>query len=142
VARLERLDFEPLRGFLRGYVDLVFRYEGRWYVVDYKSNHLGEDIEDYAAPQLGDVMAEHHYLLQYHLYTVALHRMLQSKEPAYDYESGFGGVLYLFLRGLVPAHAPAHGVYFDRPPVRLIERLSDLFGPVVRPGGRLRREER
>jgi exodeoxyribonuclease V beta subunit len=134
-SRLARLGFAPLRGFLRGFIDLVFEYQGRWYLADYKSNRLGERVDDYKAERLGEVMAEHHYVLQYHLYTVALHRLLRFRHPSYDYDQHFGGVFYLFLRGLVPERAPDCGVYFDRPSGALVERLSAWCGPVACPAG-------
>jgi exodeoxyribonuclease V beta subunit len=133
--RLARLDFAPLRGFLHGFIDLVFEQEGWWYLVDYKSNRLGDRLDDYAAERLASAMAEHHYVLQYHLYTVALHRLLCFRKPSYDYDSHFGGVFYLFLRGLSPERAPECGVYFDRPPRALVERLSAWCGPVAKPAG-------
>ncbi|MBN1605142.1 MAG: exodeoxyribonuclease V subunit beta [Polyangiaceae bacterium] len=134
-SRLARLGFAPLRGFLHGFIDLVFEHQGRWFLVDYKSNRLGDAVDDYAAERLGAVMAEHHYVLQYHLYTVALHRLLSFRDPGYDYDSHFGGVFYLFLRGLCPERAPECGVYFDRPSRALVERLGGWCGPVARPAG-------
>jgi exodeoxyribonuclease V beta subunit len=121
---LKELGFEALHGYLRGYIDLVFRHQGRFYVVDYKSNWLGPRAEDYAQPRLVEAMAHHHYYLQYHLYTVAVHRYLAQRVPDYDYERHFGGVYYLFLRGMAPAHAMRTGVYYDRPPRALVDELD------------------
>ncbi|MBW2273799.1 MAG: UvrD-helicase domain-containing protein [Deltaproteobacteria bacterium] len=124
--RLEGLGFTPLTGHLRGFIDLVFRHEERWYVVDYKSNHLGSRTADYAPDRLAAPMEEHHYLLQYHLYLVALHRYLGTRLQGYDYERDMGGVYYLFLRGMSPKAAGC-GVYCDRPPRALVEALSELL---------------
>jgi exodeoxyribonuclease V beta subunit len=124
---LERLNFAPFAGFLRGFVDLVFEVEGRYYIVDWKSNHLGPLPADYALPLLEAEMAEQHYVLQYHLYTLALHRHFKARVPGYDYETHFGGVFYLFLRGMSPARGPRTGVYFDRPPRGLVEALSRVL---------------
>lgn len=122
--RLERLSFQTLRGYLRGFVDLVFRHEGRYYVVDYKSNHLGSSYADYTEEKLVEAMVEHHYFLQYHLYSVALHRFLTMRLPDYDYDRDFGGVLYLFLRGMSPETSPRTGVFSDRPTRELVEALD------------------
>ncbi|MFO7190332.1 MAG: exodeoxyribonuclease V subunit beta [Pseudomonadota bacterium] len=122
-----RLVLAPARGFVKGYVDLVFEFEGRYYIADYKSNWLGERYEDYALPQLAAAMSESFYDLQYLLYTVALHRYLELRLPDYDYERHFGGVYYLFVRGMKPERGPASGVYATRPARALVERLDALF---------------
>jgi exodeoxyribonuclease V beta subunit len=83
-SRLEQLRFDPLAGYLRGYVDLVFEWNDRFYVVDYKSNHLGPSPAHYEPSQLERPMSENHYVLQYHLYTVALDRYLSLRLPDYD----------------------------------------------------------
>ncbi len=124
-AELAALRFVPVRGYLRGFIDLVFEHEDRWYVVDYKSNHLGAQAADYAPQRLVGAMVSHHYPLQYHLYTLALHRYLQTRLPDYDYERHFGGVRYLFLRGMSPER-PGCGVFRDRPTIAMVEALSDL----------------
>ncbi len=126
VERVGRLDFKAFAGFLRGFVDLVFEHAGRWYVVDYKSNFLGRSWGDYAPRRLAASMHEHDYYLQYLLYVVAVDRYLRLRQPGYDYETGFGGALYLFLRGMTPRLA-GNGVFHDRPPARLIAELSSLF---------------
>jgi exodeoxyribonuclease V beta subunit len=72
-------------------------------------------------------MAEHHYFLQYHIYTVALHRYLGSRLPGYDYERDFGGALYLFFKGMHPDSGPECGVFSDLPPLARIEQLSAIF---------------
>ena len=125
--QLRRLDFDPVRGFLVGSIDLVFRHDGRFYVVDYKSNHLGRANDDYHQTAMQHAMAEHHYILQYHLYTVALHRYLKWRIPSYNYERDVGGVYYLFLRGMSPTSGPERGVYFDQPSSTLIHALDSLL---------------
>lgn len=127
LERVRSLGFTPLSGFLRGFIDLVFEHEGKFFVVDFKSNHLGGHASDYAPALLRAPMAEHHYYLQYHLYVTALHRHLGARRPGYDYDRDFGGVHYLFLRGMAPQHPPGTGVFFDRPARALIEALSQLF---------------
>jgi len=125
--RVRALGFTPLSGFLRGFIDLAFEHGGRWFVVDYKSNHLGPRAHDYRMRQLIGAMTEHHYFLQYHLYTVALHRHLTRRLRGYDYDRNFGGVYYLFLRGMAPVSPRGNGVFWDRPSRRLIEDLSAVL---------------
>ncbi|MFN8640834.1 MAG: PD-(D/E)XK nuclease family protein [Candidatus Binatia bacterium] len=125
--RLRRLPFRPLSGFLRGYIDGVFAHAGRWYVVDYKTNDLGPTAADYAPAALAAEMTRHDYVLQAHLYLVALHRYLTRRRPGYDYARDCGGALYLFLRGLSPARGPASGVVHLRPPPALIAALSEVL---------------
>jgi len=114
-----------LNGMLKGFIDLTFAHEGRYYILDWKSNWLGPDDGAYTAEALTDAMLEARYELQYVLYLVALHRHLRDRLPDYDYDRHIGGALYIFLRGI---HASdSHGLYFDRPPRTLIETLDRLF---------------
>ena len=132
-SSMGRLNFKPLEGFMRGFIDLVFRFRERFYIVDWKSNFLGGRTEDYRQASLQKAMEEGFYHLQYHLYTVAVHKYLETRVPAYRYESHFGGVFYLFLRGIDPAKGGDYGVYRHRPPAADIEALcSTLIGPVAR----------
>jgi exodeoxyribonuclease V beta subunit len=124
-AELRALGDRTVEGFLMGFVDLVFVHDGRWYLVDWKSNHLGNTANSYDAESIGRAMREHHYVLQYHLYTVALHRYLGQRLRGYDYDEHFGGIYYAFLRG-IRADAPG-GWYFDRPPRALVDALDTLM---------------
>ncbi|MBX3026202.1 UvrD-helicase domain-containing protein [bacterium] len=126
--RLRRLPFRPFAGYLRGYIDCVFAHEERWYVVDYKSNDLGAAPACYAPTALAVEMVRHDYVLQYHLYLVAVHRYLQRRLPGYDYVRHVGGALYLFVRGMAPACGPATGIVHDTPPLALIEGLLEVLG--------------
>jgi len=127
-ACLDALDFSPLEGHLRGFIDLTFRHQGRFYLADYKSNRLGPYPADYGAERLADQMREHDYVLQYHLYAVALHRHLSRRLPGYDYDAHMGGAYYLFLRGMSPDDPDGSGIFYDRPPRQLIEALSACLG--------------
>ena len=120
----DRLEFVSVRGMLRGFLDMVFRYGGRYYLVDWKSNHLGNRPEEYGRDSLAGEMDRKLYRLQYLLYTVALNRFLAVRDPAYRYETGFGGVLYLFLRGMDPDR-PGNGIFRDLPPAGLVEELTE-----------------
>jgi len=125
LAADDRLTFDPLRGMMKGYMDLVFRHKGRFYLVDYKSNCLGPDLTAYTPRRLRETMAEARYTIQYLIYTVALHRFLRTRLPDYRYERDFGGVHYLFLRGA--AAGPAGCVFFDRPAPDWVTRLDRYF---------------
>ncbi|MEM6992793.1 MAG: 3'-5' exonuclease, partial [Myxococcota bacterium] len=125
--RLGGLSFAPLRGFLKGFIDLIFEYDGRWYVVDYKTNHLGDTADDYTPSRLSEVMGHDHYVLQYHLYTVALVRHLRRHRPDFDYERDFGGAAYLFVRGMSAQTGASRGVFFERPPKARIDGLTALL---------------
>ena len=113
-----------LNGMLKGFIDLVFEHNGRYYVADYKSNWLGPDDEAYTPDALRDAILDARYELQYVLYLFALHRLLKARLPDYDYDRHIGGAVYIFLRGL---HALGQGLYTDRPPRALIEELDELF---------------
>jgi len=124
--------FQPLTakqmcGYLTGFIDLICAFPGsgasRYYVMDYKTNSL----PDYSPDNLTHAMREHNYGLQYWIYTVVLHRYLQTRLPDYDYETHFGGVRYLFVRGMRPDQ-PMSGVYQDRPDLERVEALAALFG--------------
>lgn len=118
----------PAQGFIRGFIDLVFELDGRYYLADYKSNRLGMRLEDYAPTALAEAMHASWYDLQYLLYTLALHRHLRLRLPDYDYETHFGGVYYLFVRGMSPEQGAARGVYFTQPAREMIEALDRLLG--------------
>ncbi len=122
------LSSQHINGMLKGFIDLTFLHEGRYFILDWKSNWLGPDDQAYGAEQLTRAMLDSRYDLQYVLYLVALHRHLHDRLPDYDYDRHIGGALYVFLRGI---HAPSNdghpGVYVDRPPKTLIEQIDALF---------------
>jgi exodeoxyribonuclease V beta subunit len=121
-----RVAAEPvlLNGMFKGFIDLTFEHEGRYYVADYKSNWLGVDDAAYTEQAMEQSILDNRYDLQYVLYLLALHRQLKARLVDYDYDRHVGGALYLFLRG---TRAASQGVYFARPPRELIERLDRLF---------------
>ncbi|MBS7664424.1 exodeoxyribonuclease V subunit beta [Pseudomonas lalucatii] len=116
-----RLEFDSLKGFLKGFIDLSFEHEGRWYIADYKSNWLGPDAGHYQGERLLQALAGEHYYLQYLIYLVALRRFLRQRLADFD-ERQLGGAYYLFLRGM-----PQAGVYFARPADSLLDALDRLF---------------
>lgn len=130
---MDRLRFEPRQGFMTGFIDLIVRHKGRFYLIDWKSNWLGATAAHYTPQAMHQAMTEHHYFLQYHLYCLALDRYLATRLPAYTYAEHFGGVRYVFLRGMDPKR-PGQGVYADRPDQNFLMALGDaLFadGPEI-----------
>lgn len=121
--RIGQLQFAPARGFMRGFIDLVFTFRGRYFLLDWKSNYLGSRVENYDEDSLTAAMKEHYYVLQYLIYTVALHRYLQLRIPDYDYDRHMGGIFYIFLRGVDPDRGAQYGIYRARPSVQTIEEL-------------------
>ena len=121
------LSFDLVNGYMKGFIDLTFEAQGRYYILDYKSNWLGPAPQDYAPQRLLKAMAREHYYLQYLIYCLALHRYLRLRLPDYQYEEHFGGVFYLFLRGMGHETMARYGIFWDRPSDRLISALDDLM---------------
>ncbi|MFH1214995.1 MAG: exodeoxyribonuclease V subunit beta [Pseudomonadota bacterium] len=130
-TRSSRLTFSPLHGYMHGFIDLVLAHGEKFYLIDWKSNHLGDTAADYGETAINRAMTESFYFFQYHLYTLALHLHLRSSLPGYSYERHFGGVYYLFLRGIDASQPAVTGVYFDRPGRSLVQRMEKLFIPGV-----------
>ncbi len=122
------LDGNDFGGLITGVIDLVFEYEGRYYLADYKSNLLGSRLADYAPDRLAAAMRERRYDLQATLYALALHRYLGQRLADYRYDRHFGGCYYLFLRGLRPDKGNRYGVHFERPPAADLAELDTLLG--------------
>lgn len=118
-------DKGSISGILNGKMDLVFLHQGKYYLLDWKSNFLGDSIEDYQLPGLHTAMEEHHYFLQYYLYTLALCRFMKIRLPDYNYQYSFGGVFYLFVRGM--RNNSNTGVYFHKPSENAILQLEALM---------------
>ncbi len=128
-TRLERLSFAPSAGFMKGYIDMVFQHKGRFYLLDWKSNHLGPTVDCYDPSALREVMAANYYILQYHIYTLALHQYLRHHQPDYRYEKNFGGVFYIFIRGIDEQAGRQRGIFYDRPDPGLIDSLGQALIP-------------
>ena len=114
-----------LEGLLNGVVDLFFEHGGRYYILDWKSDRLGDAVDDYDLPCLELAMANRNYTLQYYLYTLALYRYLKHRVPDFSYDKHFGGVFYVFLRGVRPGSD--RGIYHRKPPLADIEALEVLM---------------
>ncbi|OCH07245.1 exodeoxyribonuclease V subunit beta [Aliivibrio fischeri] len=129
-ARAGELGFSTVSGMLKGFIDLVFEHEGKYYVLDWKSNHLGDSPEYYGGDALVEAMRDHRYDFQYQLYALALHRFLKSRIADYDYDTHFGGAYYIFLRGVEETHegrdTNSNGVFYSKPSKALLEELEKL----------------
>ena len=123
---ISQLQFSDLTGFMKGFIDLVFEYEGRFYIADYKSNYLGLQQAAYQTDELNRAMVSHDYPLQYLIYSLALHRYLRLRLPDYDHEEHLGGAYYLFIRGMQPEWGQA-GVFYDKPSVAVLDALDQCL---------------
>jgi exodeoxyribonuclease V beta subunit len=115
---------ENMSGIFKGYIDLTFEYDGKYYVLDYKSNYLGETDDAYTSENIEAAILHHRYDLQFVIYLVALHRLLKHRILDYDYDTHVGGCVYYFLRGL---NSETQGVFTTKPPRVLIEQVDALF---------------
>lgn len=126
VAR-PQLQASTLHGMLMGFMDLVFEHDGRYWVLDYKSNALGPLDSAYDENSLQKAMADHRYDVQAAIYALALHRLLKSRLGLrYDPAQHLGGAAYLFIRGI---HGPAGGTCTLTMPPELIEQLDAMLAP-------------
>ncbi len=126
-ADTPRFTFDPVKGFLRGFMDLVFVHKGKYYLIDWKSNHLGNSVQDYGQDALMKSMIRDNYILQYHLYCVALHQYLRHRQEGYSYAEHFGGVFYVYLRGVDPSKGPEYGIFRSRPDEENLVKLSEAL---------------
>ena len=126
---LTDLETAPLQleGMMTGSIDLLCRHQGRYYVIDYKTNYLGNAPSNYEAEALTAAIRHHQYDLQYLLYCVAVKKILALRQPKIPFEDLFGGVVYLFLRGMTGSSDG--GVHFDPVPIALIEALDASLNP-------------
>ena len=124
-AKAGDLGFQTVQGMLKGFIDLVFEHQGKYYVLDWKSNHLGDDVSVYHGEALKAAMADHRYDLQYQIYALALHRYLRSRVANYHYDTHFGGVYYLFLRGI--DGQSQQGIFSAKPSLELLDEMDQLI---------------
>ena len=122
-----------IAGMMTGSIDLFFMHNGKYYILDWKSNHLGNSIDKYNRENLEEAMVGSNYHLQYHIYTIAAKRYLEQKlgkdangHNRIDYERDFGGVIYIFLRGVRSTNS-GMGIYFDKPKAETVNSLNELF---------------
>lgn len=122
--RLRQVSEQTLRGFLRGFIDLMFEWKGRWYVADYKSNRLPA----YEPTHVIEAVQRDHYVLQGELYSAAAHRYLRQRDPSYDPATHWGGALFLFVRGMVGGTAAGSSVFFDGQSPELLAAMDAWLG--------------
>ncbi len=121
-----------LEGLMNGKMDLFFEWNGKFFILDWKSNYLGSSISDYSAEGVATAMNDNNYHLQYLIYTLAAKKYLGSRLPGFDYETHFGGVLYFFVRGI--RKDKNNGIFLYRPPLEKIEKLDKILSGQVAVG--------
>lgn len=122
---LGRLELSPTKGYMKGFIDMVFSWQGRFFLVDWKSNYLGGRLEDYNQDSMHKAMRERYYFLQYLIYTLALDQYLRLRLPGYSYRAHFGGVYYVFLRGVHVETTASHGIFRDFPSPSTVRALRE-----------------
>ena len=105
---------------------MTLKIDGKYYIIDWKSNYIGDFIEDYSEEKIRENMKKHCYFLQYMIYLAAFDRYISSVDPDYSYSENFGGIRYVFLRG-VRAGSVDYGIFSDRPDESLLRRFQQLF---------------
>lgn len=114
-----------IEGMMSGFIDLLLEHDGRFYILDWKSNYLGNTVEDYTPDKLEHAMHQSNYHLQYYIYTLATKLYLQNCIPGFDYDTHFGGIIYVYTRGC--RQGASNGIYYTKPDVKVIEELETLF---------------
>lgn len=115
-----------VKGMMNGFVDLFFEHNGKYYILDWKSNFLGDQLKNYASENLVEAMNESNYHLQYLLYTVAVDKFLRSRlGNDYNFETHFGGVVYVFLRGVRPEKK--HGFFVQQVKKKELDQLQEVL---------------
>ncbi|HTN21622.1 MAG TPA: exodeoxyribonuclease V subunit beta [Pelobium sp.] len=119
---IDAKSFPILEGVMNGKIDLFFEHKGKYYVLDWKSNFLGDAISDYEKPSLLLAMNENNYHLQYLIYSLAIKKYLESRLPNFNYKYQFGGVIYLFVRGM--RSDLQTGIFTAKPDISTIGNLN------------------
>jgi exodeoxyribonuclease V beta subunit len=120
-----RKEEEKISGLLKGFIDLVFEYDGKYYLLDWKSNYLGNTLDAYSEQNMKAAMEANSYDLQYHIYSIALCRYLEQRITDFSFEKHFGGGFWVFLRGC--RNGQKNGVYHIKPDKNIFDELSSLF---------------
>lgn len=124
-AKAHKALIHAARGVVKGYIDVVVESRGQFYVLDYKSNYIGDEFADYEQKNLQENMIEHHYHLQALIYLLALHRFLKIRIANYNYETHIGGALYWYLRGMQVVGN--NGVFHINVKLEVIEYLDNAL---------------
>jgi exodeoxyribonuclease V beta subunit len=125
-GRKSTLPAVPLRGFVNGFIDLVFESNGRYYIIDWKSNDLGGSLNDYDRSGMAQSMHESYYYLQSAIYLFSLHKYLKKRIPDYDFKQHIGGAFYMYVRGIKNDFADT-GIYSIKPEIKTLELLETIF---------------
>lgn len=123
---LVKLNNGELEGIMNGKMDLFFEHNEKYYILDWKSNYLGFSLPDYSQEELANAINENNYHLQYLIYTVAAKKYLETRLPVFDYETQFGGVIYLFVRGV--RNDSDTGIFVSKPAYERILELEAILG--------------
>ena len=115
--------------FMRGYIDLIFTFQDKIYVIDWKSNLLGTEIEDYSPSKLYKNIKTYHYDLQYYIYTDAVDRFFSLRFSQYTYTQNFGGIFYIYLRGI--NRLTQDGIYFYRIPEKDLASFRSIMNESI-----------
>jgi exodeoxyribonuclease V beta subunit len=126
IRNLYTLPGHELEGIMNGKIDLFFEYAGRYYILDWKSNYLGNELADYSPAALAKTMNDNNYHLQYLIYTLAVKKYLESRLPHFDYATQFGGIIYVFVRGV--RTSSEHGIFTHKPSLEKILTLEKIIG--------------
>ena len=131
VPELPDLKKSNFKGYMNGSLDLVAKFDTetgpKFYMIDYKSNYLGNSFSQYTQQKILKSIFESRYDVQILFYSLALYRFLKTTLPNFSYEKDFGGVMYLYLRGMNSFDTKSPGQFYVKPPEALIERLDKLF---------------
>lgn len=124
--------YGELRGMMHGFIDLIFSHQDdkgndKYYVSDYKSSYLGDKFSDYEVDKLNEHIIANFYDLQFLIYSLALHRYLARRVENYDFDCHFGGVYYLYLRGMSKQNTDFNGVFYQTLNKSLMAELDDIF---------------
>jgi len=125
-GRKSNLPAVALRGFVNGFIDLVFESNGRYYIIDWKSNDLGSSLNDYYRDGMAQSMYESYYYLQSAIYLFSLHKYLKKRLPDYDFEKHIGGAFYVYVRGVKNDFADT-GIYSIKPELKILQLLENIF---------------
>ncbi len=118
-------DLKEAEGIMNGKIDFFFEQGGKFYVLDWKSNYLGDTVDAYRQEHLAGAMTRENYHLQYLIYSLAACRYLEQRIPGFDYERDFGGAVYVFVRGVRAGSTT--GIFTAKPPAELLRNLDRIF---------------
>ncbi|AXN02052.1 Exodeoxyribonuclease V beta chain [Candidatus Purcelliella pentastirinorum] len=120
-----KLKFNKLSGILTGSIDMIFNWQNKYYLIDYKSNWLGYSDKSYSYMKLKNTIIQYRYDLQYNIYALALHKYLKQKMKNYKFEKNFGGIFYLFIRGI--NNNNKHGIFFKKIKFNFVNEFNKFF---------------